>query len=65
MAKATKDFPVIDGRGPIEWRDANAPRHSPSGIIGDATVATREKGEKIVAAQIDFFFFKIQDLRTH
>ncbi|MEO8028943.1 MAG: creatininase family protein, partial [Bryobacteraceae bacterium] len=46
MAKASKDFPT--GRGILQHADASAPRYSPSGIYGDATLATRAKGERVV-----------------
>jgi len=46
MAKAAKDFPR--GRGPLQWRNSDSPRYSPSGVFGDATLATRDKGERIV-----------------
>ena len=43
MSKAQKDFPA---GGPFQWRDPKAPNYSSSGIYGDATLATREKGKK-------------------
>ena len=63
MRKAAKDFP--HGRGPLQWRDANGQQYSPSGVFGDATLATREKGERIVRAQIDFIVREIENLRSH
>jgi creatinine amidohydrolase len=62
MSKASKDFPA--GQGALQWRDPQAPRYSPSGIYGDATLATRAKGEKIVRAQIDFIVKEIEALRA-
>jgi creatinine amidohydrolase len=62
LSKAAKDFP--HGRGPLQWRDPKAPQYSPSGIFGDATLATREKGEKIVRSQIDFILREIESLRS-
>jgi creatinine amidohydrolase len=62
MTKAAKDFP--HGNGPLQWRDPKEPRYSPSGVYGDATLATREKGEKIVRAQIDFIVREIEALRA-
>jgi len=61
MSKAQKDFP---SGSPFQWRDPKAPNYSPSGIFGDATLATREKGEKIVRAQIDFIVREIEALRA-
>ena len=63
MRKAGKDFPGR-GPGPLQWRNAQAPNYSPSGIYGDATLATREKGEKIVRAQIEFIVREIEALRA-
>jgi len=52
LSKGARDFPR--GIGPLQWRDPRAPGYSPSGIFGDATLATRDKGEKIVRSQIAF-----------
>ena len=60
MKKATRDFPV---GSPLQWRDPNAPGYSPSGIFGDATLATRAKGEKIVRAQVEFIVKEIDGMR--
>jgi creatinine amidohydrolase len=62
MARAGKDFP--SGRGPLQWQNPAAPQYSPTGIYGDATLATREKGEKIVRAQISFIVREIEDLKA-
>jgi creatinine amidohydrolase len=62
MKKAAKDFP--QGNGPLQWKDPKAPRYSPSGIYGDATLATREKGQKLVRAQVEFIVREIEDLRA-
>lgn len=61
MSKAQRDFPK---NAPFQWRDPKAPNYSPSGIFGDATLATREKGEVIVRAQIDFIVAEIEALRA-
>lgn len=62
MKKASKDFPTANG--PLQWRDPQAPHYSPSGIYGDATFATRAKGEKLVKATIDFAVGEIEALRA-
>jgi creatinine amidohydrolase len=62
MTKAAKDFP--HGNGPLQWRDPEGARYSASGVYGDATLATREKGEKIVRAQIEFIVREIEALRA-
>jgi creatinine amidohydrolase len=62
MKKAGRDFP--SSSGPMQWRDPKAPNYSPTGIYGDATLATRAKGEKIVRAQLEFILQEIAALRA-
>jgi len=62
MSKASKDFPK--GSGPLQWRDSKAPRYSASGIYGDATLATRDKGEKLARAMVDFIVGEVESLRS-
>jgi creatinine amidohydrolase len=62
MSKAAKDFP--HGQGRLQWRNADAPNYSPSGVFGDATLATREKGEQIVRALINFILHDIEKLKA-
>ena len=62
MRRAEKDFP--HGAGPLQWQDPKAPMFSPSGVFGDAKLATRDKGEKLVRAQIDFIVREIESLRA-
>lgn len=64
MKKASKDYPSRDA-GPLQHTDAKAPRYSASGIYGDATLATREKGERIVKAQIAAIVREIEELRVN
>jgi creatinine amidohydrolase len=63
MKKAAKDFPSRDP-GPLQHTDPNGPRYSGSGIYGDATLATREKGERVVKAKIDAMVREIEALRS-
>jgi len=52
MGKAARDY-IAGADGPLT-RDASAPgSYSPSGIWGDATLATREKGEQLVSALLE------------
>jgi len=62
MRRAGKDFP--HGTGPLQWQDPKAPMFSPSGVFGDATLATRDKGEKLVRAQVDFIVRELESLRA-
>lgn len=61
MKKAAKDFPT--GTGPMQHSDPNAPRYSASGIYGDATLATRAKGERVARATVDYMVNEIERLR--
>lgn len=61
MAKATRDFP--SGRGPLTPDKGTVGQYSPSGIYGDATLATREKGEKVVEATVAGILRDIEGLR--
>jgi len=62
MSKATKDFP--HGTGPLTPDPSKGERCSPSGIYGDATLATREKGEKVVACVAQSILADIDALRA-
>ncbi len=63
MKKATKDFPSRGG-GPMQHTRPDAPRYSASGIYGDATLATRAKGERVVKAKVDAMVREIEALRA-
>jgi creatinine amidohydrolase len=63
MKKAGKDFPSRDA-GPLQHSNPGGPRYSGTGIYGDATLATREKGERVVKAKIDAMVKEIEDLRA-
>lgn len=62
MTKAGKDFPT--GTGPLTPEKSPAGRYSPSGIFGDATLATRAKGEKVVEAMVTAILGEIEALRA-
>jgi creatinine amidohydrolase len=61
MKLAAKDFPQ---GSPLQWKDPNGAGYSPSGVYGDATLATRDKGEKVVKAEIDYIVRDIETLRA-
>ena len=63
MKKASKDFPSRGG-GALQHADPNGPRYSGSGIYGDATLATRAKGERVVKAKVDAMVKEIEALRA-
>jgi len=61
MSKAVKDY--HPGTSPFT-RDPNGKGlYSPSGVFGDATLATREKGRQVVEALVERVLNEIEDLR--
>jgi creatinine amidohydrolase len=62
MSKATKDFPK--GKGPFSPDPAAGERCSPSGIYGDATLATRAKGAKVCECVTKSILADIDGLRA-
>jgi creatinine amidohydrolase len=63
MGKAVKDYRP-SGKGGLT-RDPNGPgTYSPTGIWGDPTLATREKGRVVVEAFVDALAREIEDLRA-
>jgi creatinine amidohydrolase len=62
MSKASKDFPT--GTGPLTPEKGVAGRYSPSGIYGDATLATRAKGEKVTEEMVAGILKEIETLRA-
>ena len=68
MARAVKEYPQnlptdsllsMEGKLPFAWVTRDL---STSGVIGDATVATREKGEKLLEAVSDGWVQVIKDV---
>jgi creatinine amidohydrolase len=45
--------PAGPSRGPLSPDDPNAPNYSPSGSFGDPTLASAEKGRKVLAAILE------------
>ena len=65
MTKAARDIPAVDGPGPLTL-DPNNPngRYSPTGIYGDATLASKEKGRIVVEAMVEGINKEINALRS-
>ncbi len=62
MSKAVKDYHAESSSGGLT-RDPRAPGvYSPSGVWGDATLATREKGRIVVEALVAAIVREIEDL---
>ena len=62
MARAVKDY--RPGRGPLT-RDPNGPGvYSPTGSWGDPTLATRDKGARLVHALVDALVGDVERLRA-
>jgi len=63
MSKAVRDYHP-HGKGGLT-RDPNKPgTYSPSGVYGDATLATREKGETMANATLTGMLREIEELRA-
>ena len=53
MERAVADGGATRGRGPLTRDPRNAAGHySPSGVFGDATLASRAKGERVAEAMV-------------
>ncbi len=63
MKKAVKDYHPGPGGGLTRHPDGKGD-YSATGVFGDATLATREKGEKLIRAMIANILKEINDLRT-
>ncbi len=65
MSKAAKDIsPREGGRGGLtRVQGRGVGRYSPTGIYGDATLATREKGRVVVDAMVAGMLREIEELR--
>jgi creatinine amidohydrolase len=61
MSKAAKDY--HPGKGPLTRAPNGKGVYSATGIYGDATLATREKGEKVVEAMVEGILKDLQKLR--
>ncbi|HEU4402008.1 MAG TPA: creatininase family protein [Candidatus Polarisedimenticolia bacterium] len=61
MSKAARDYPT--GEGKLTPNQDQPGGYSPTGISGDATLATREKGRKVVEATVQAVLKDIEDLR--
>jgi creatinine amidohydrolase len=62
MSKAVKDTGPKDP-GPLS-RDPESRNYTPSGVFGDATLATRAKGERLAAAFTELVVKEIEALRA-
>jgi creatinine amidohydrolase len=63
MSKAVRDCSP-KGTGGLSRDPASGKTYSPSGVWGDATLATREKGEKLVTAFVEIVKRDIAALRS-
>lgn len=63
MSKAVKEDPERTA-GPLSRKPIEGRTYSPSGVWGDATLATREKGRVVVEATVAGILKEIEVLRT-
>ena len=50
--------------GPFSRSEQDNPRFSPSGVWGDPTLASDEKGRRLLAAMVDDLFAAVEALQT-
>lgn len=65
MSKAVKDYDSRPGRKGLTRNPRGSGMFSPTGIWGDPTLATREKGRIIVEATVQAVIAQVQDLIRH
>lgn len=63
MAKAARDY--HPGDGPLTRTPGGPGAYSATGIYGDATLATREKGQFVVEALVEALIEEIEELRSN
>ena len=64
MAKAANDYRPGPGSGPLTRMPGAAGTFSPTGIYGDATLATWAKGRAVVEARLTAILTEIEQLRA-
>jgi len=62
MALAARDIGAVGS--PLSRNPATPGRYSPTGIYGDATLATRAKGEVILPALLDALIAEVAAVAT-
>ena len=62
MSKAVKDYDARPDRKGLTRNPAGAGSYSPTGIWGDPTLATREKGKVIVETTVSEIIRQVKDL---
>ncbi len=63
MKKAAKDYHPGSQRGGLTRNPQGPGTYSATGIFGDATLATKEKGEKVTKALVEGILKEIEELR--
>jgi creatinine amidohydrolase len=63
MSKAVKDYDP-NGKGGLSRKPGTGATYSPTGVWGDATLATREKGERVVEAYMKGLVADVRALRA-
>ncbi len=63
MSKAVKDYDP-NGKGGLSRKPGTGATYSPTGVWGDATLATREKGERVVEAYVKGLVADVRALRS-
>ena len=63
MSKAAKDYDPT-GKGPLSRTRKPDTTYSPTGIYGDATLATRDKGKSVIEAFVPVLVQEIEETRV-
>ena len=61
MSKAVKDYDATGGRGLTRDPENVGPKYSPTGVFGDPTLATTEKGRIAVEARVRYIVDELRD----
>lgn len=64
MSKAVKDYGTMNGRGILVRTSDEPGRHAPSGVYGDATLATPAKGKLLTEGLMGMILADIDSLRS-
>jgi creatinine amidohydrolase/Fe(II)-dependent formamide hydrolase-like protein len=55
--------PAMAARGPFSRNNPDNPRFSPSGVWGDPTLASEDKGHRLLAAMVDDLLAAVETLQ--
>jgi creatinine amidohydrolase len=65
MSRAVKDYHPRSGPGPLSRDPHGGGVYSPTGVWGDPTLATRDKGERLTEGLVRAVLGEIEETRSH